>query len=111
KADICQEASPSGDPLTVTSPMEAATHLFATTAVRVLGDRLLVDGLVVDDECAVRQARESEDPARFVRDAVEIGARVLDREQTEAGIEQFRFEAERVEAAFGDKARAVAEFF
>jgi len=91
--------------------MEAATPLFATTAVRVLGDRLLVDGLVVDDECAVRQARESEDPARFVRDAVEIGARVLDREQTEAGVEVFRMEAEKAEAAFAEKARAVAQFF
>jgi len=91
--------------------MEAATPLFATTAVRVLGDRLLVDGLVVEDECAVRQARESEDPARFVRDAVEIGARVLDREQTEAGVEVFRIEAEKAEAAFAEKARAVAQFF
>jgi Uncharacterized protein conserved in bacteria (DUF2130) len=91
--------------------MEAATPLFATTAVRVLGDRLLVDGLVVDDECAVRQAREAEDPGRFVRDAVEIGARVLDREQTEAGVEVFRIEAEKAEAAFAEKARAVAQFF
>jgi hypothetical protein len=91
--------------------MEAATPLFATNAVRVLGDRLLVDGLVVDDECAVRLARESEDPVRLVRDAVEIGVRVLDREQTEAGLEVFRVEAEKAEAAFAEKARAVAQFF
>jgi hypothetical protein len=46
-----------------------------------------------------------------VRDAVEIGARVLDREQTGAGVEHFRVEAEKVEAAFTEKARTVAEFF
>jgi hypothetical protein len=91
--------------------MEAATPLFATNAVRIFGDRLLVDGLVVEDECAVRGASEAEDPARFVRDAVEIGARVLDREQTEQGIEHFRVEAEKVEAAFTEKARTVAEYF
>jgi hypothetical protein len=91
--------------------MEAATPLFATNVVRVLGDRLLIDGLLIEDECAVRAASEAEDPARFVRDAVEIGARVLDREQTEAGIEHFRVEAERVEAAFTEKARTVAEYF
>src|SRR4051812_7083249 len=91
--------------------MEAATPLFATSAVRVLGDRLLVDGLVVEDECAVRLASEAEDPARLVRDAVEIGVRVLDREHTEAGVEGFRIEAEKAEAAFAEKARAVAQFF
>jgi hypothetical protein len=95
----------------VTELMEAATPLFAATSVRVLGDRLLITDLVVDDECAVRQAREAEDPGRFVRDAVEIGARVLDREQGGANIEHLRLEAEKVEAAFADKARAVAEFF
>jgi hypothetical protein len=91
--------------------MEAVTPLFASTSVRVLGDRLLVDGLVVEDECAVRLAREAEDPSRAVRDAVEIGARVLDREQTGAGVEHFRVEAEKVEAAFTERARDVAKYF
>jgi len=91
--------------------MEAATPLFAHGATRVIGDRLLIDGLVVDDESAVRQASEADDPARFVRDAVEIGARVLDREQTGAGVEHFRMEAEKVETAFTEQARAVAQFF
>src|SRR4051812_13466512 len=106
-----QEGSPSGDPLTVADSMEAATPLFATGAVRVLGDRLLVDGVVVEDECAVRLAREDEDPVRLVRDAIEIGARVLDREQTEAGLDVFRIETEKAEAAVAGKARAVARFF
>src|SRR3954447_19992653 len=91
--------------------MEAATPLFASTSVRILGDRLLIDGLVVDDECAVALARDAEDPARVMRDAIEIGARVLDREQTGAGVEHFRVEAEKVEAAFTEKARSVAEYF
>ena len=40
-------------------PMEAATPLpFAQ--VRVVNDRLYVDGLVVDDECAVRLVKEAE---------------------------------------------------
>src|SRR5438034_10742538 len=83
----CQPSGPSGDLLSVTELMEAAIPLFASTSVRVLGDRLLVDGLVVEDETAVRLAREAEDPARAMRDAIEIGARVLDREQTGAGVE------------------------
>jgi hypothetical protein len=91
--------------------MEAATPLFATTSVRVFGDRLVVDGLVVDDACVVRGATDAEDASRFVRDAVEIGARVLDREQTEGGIEHMRFEADKLQTAFTDQARAVAEFF
>src|SRR3954468_20102711 len=91
--------------------MEAATPLFASTSVRILGDRLLIDGLVVDDECAVALARDAEDPARVMRDAIGIGARVLDREQAGAGVEMFRVEAEKVEAAFTEKARSVAEYF
>src|SRR5204863_1292392 len=35
----------------------------------------------------------------------------LDGEQTEAGVEVFRIEAEKAEAAFAEKARAVAQFF
>ena len=51
------------------------------------------------DETVVRlaQAREDagEDPARFVEDALEIGARVLDREQTGANAEFVKTEFER----------------
>ena len=42
--------------------MEAATPL-PLTQVRFFGDRLVVDGLLVDDECAVRLAKEHDDPA------------------------------------------------
>ena len=74
--------------------MEAATPLpFAH--VRVRNGRLLVDQLVVDDETTVRLATEREDPARFVLEAIEIGARVLDRELTGANAEFVRAEFEQ----------------
>ena len=96
--------------------MEAATPL-RPPQVRTVGDRLLVDGLVVDDETAVRLAREREDAgeeaARLVVDAIEIGARVLDREQAGATAEFVRTEFEKaagqVQRAFGDEAKQVAE--
>jgi hypothetical protein len=83
-----------------------------------VGDRVLVDGLVVDDECAVRLVSEreqnGEDAGKLVRDAVEIGARVLDREQAGANAEFEKTEFERAAAQlnseFTDKARQVAEF-
>lgn len=98
--------------------MEAATPL-RQPSVRILGDRVAIDGLVVDDECAVRLVREreqnGEDPVKTVRDAVEIGARVLDREQTGANAEFVKTEFERaateLNGQFTDRAREVAEYF
>jgi hypothetical protein len=98
--------------------MEAATPL-RQAQVRTVGDRVVVDGLVVEDECAVRLVREREqhgdDPVRAIRDAVEIGARVLDREQTGANAEYVKAEFEKasqgVQQEFTDKARTIAEFF
>ena len=97
--------------------MEAATPLRAPH-VRVVGERVVVDGLVVDDECAVRLVSEreqnGEDAVKLVRDAVEIGARVLDREQAGANAEFVKTEFERaatqLNSEFTDKARQVAEF-
>ena len=98
--------------------MEAATPL-RQPHVRVLGDRVAVDGLVVEDECAVRLVREREasgdDPVKTVLDAVEIGARVLDREQAGANAEFVKAEFEKaatdLNTQFTDRAREVAEFF
>jgi hypothetical protein len=98
--------------------MEAATPL-RPPRVAVIGDRLTIDGLIVDDECTVRLVREREqqgdDPVKTVRDAVVIGARVLDREQAAANAEFVKTEFERasrqLETEFTDKARTVAEFF
>jgi hypothetical protein len=98
--------------------MEAATPL-RQPHVRTIGDRLVVDGLVVDDETAVRLVAEREeagqDPAATVADAIEIGARVLDREQTGANADFVRAEFEKtareLDREFTDKARQVAEHF
>jgi len=92
--------------------MEAATPLpFAR--VHALHGRLSIEHLVVEDETAARLAAERDDPARFVVEAIEIGARVLDRELTGANTEFVRAEFERsaraLDAAFGDRARGVAE--
>ncbi len=96
--------------------MEAATPL-RQPHVRTIGDRLVVDGLVVEDECAVRLVREREqagdDPVRAIVEAIEIGARVLDREAAGANAEFVRNEFEKVskdvDAAFTERARQVAE--
>jgi hypothetical protein len=96
--------------------MEAATPL-RHAHVRTVGDRLAIDGLVVADECAVRLVREREeagdDPVRAVEDAIEIGARVLDREQAGANADFVRSEFDRtardVETAFAERATKVAE--
>jgi hypothetical protein len=96
--------------------MEAATRL-PFSQVRTQGGRLWIDGLVVDDACAVRLAEErqnaNEDVSRLVLDAIAIGARVLDREQTGANAEFVRSEFEKaareLDAAFVERARLVAE--
>src|SRR3954452_8477418 len=104
---------PSGRRPALDAPtMEAATPL-RNSSVRLLGDRLAIDGLVVSDETAVRMVREGDDPVRVVEDAIEIGARVLDREQTRANAEFVRSEfdktAREVETVFSDRAREVGE--
>jgi archaellum component FlaC len=99
--------------------MEAATPL-RHPHVRLVGDRsLAIDGLVIDDEVAVRLVRErernGEDAVKVVGDALEIGARVLDREQAAANAEYVKTEFERaarqLDKEFTDKARTVAEHF
>src|SRR3954447_20438581 len=98
--------------------MEAATPL-RKAHIGTVGDRLTVEGLIVDDECAVRLVREreqaGEDPAQTLTDAIEIGARVLDREQAAANTEFVKTEFERasrqMEEEFRDRARTVLEFF
>jgi hypothetical protein len=96
--------------------VEAALTL-PISAVRVTGTRLYIDNLVIDDEVAVRLAyerdRAGEDPGKLVRDAIEIGTRVLDREQAGAHADFVRSEFERaarsLDAQFVDRAREVAE--
>ena len=96
--------------------MEAATPL-RRPSVRTTGDRVAIDGLLIDDRAAVRLVRTreeaGEDTVKPIEDAIEIGARVLEREQTGADAELARAELQRasreLESAFADQARAVSE--
>src|SRR3954471_4743090 len=98
--------------------MEAATPLH-TPRIHVLANAVLVERLAVHDERAVALVRArseaGEDLPALISEAIEIGARVLDREQGEANAEWMRAEFEKsareVEASFTEKARAVADFF
>src|ERR671930_317919 len=68
-------------------------------AVRALEDRLVIEWLEVIDERAARVVREraeaGQPPPRTVVDAIEIGARVLDREDAAAEVDYVRAEFER----------------
>lgn len=67
--------------------------------VRALDDRLVIERLTVADERAARVVRERAEagrrPAETVAKAVEIGARVLDSEETAANVDYVRAELER----------------
>src|SRR4051794_8753121 len=96
--------------------MEAATPL-RQPRITVLGNRVLVDGLAIEDATAVELVRSREeagdDPAGVVADAIEIGARVLHREQTGANVEfvktEFEKSARQLDAEFVERARRVSE--
>ena len=72
-----------------------------------------IDGLVVADETLARLVAKALDPDSIAADALEIGARVLDREQTGANDEFVKTEFEKVsksvEAEFGERAKQAAE--
>ncbi len=92
--------------------MEAATPL-RHPHVSAQDDRVRIDGLVVADETLARLVAEALDPDAIAIDALEIGARVLDREQTGANAEFVKTEFEKVsknvEAEFGERAKRAAE--
>ena len=92
--------------------MEAATPL-RHPHVSVQGDRVVIDGLVIADETLARLVAEAVDADAVAIDALEIGARVLDREQTGANAEFVKTEFEKVsksvEAEFGERAKQAAE--
>lgn len=98
--------------------MEAATPL-RLPRVHVLMGRVIVENVVVDDPATAsfldRRITAGDDPVAVVNDALEIGARVLEREQAAVDAEFVRTEFEKVsrevETSFTDKARVVAEFF
>jgi hypothetical protein len=81
--------------------------------------RVIVENVVVDDPSTAafldRRIEAGENAVQVVTDAIEVGARVLEREQAAVDAEFVRNEFEKVtrevESAFTDKARDVAEFF
>ena len=68
-------------------------------SVRAIDDRLVIERLEIADARAAKLVREraetGQPPAQTVRDAVEIGARVLEREGTVAEVDYVRAEFER----------------
>jgi hypothetical protein len=96
---------------------DAGEEGLAEGAVRAIDDRLVIERLEIADERAARVVREraegGQPPARTVTDAVEIGARVLDREDLAGEIDYVRAEFERaageLSRGFGDQARQLAE--
>ena len=99
--------------------MEAAATPLRHPRITVLANRVLVDGLAIDDPTVVELVRArveaGDDPAAVVADALEIGARVLNREQTGANVEFVKAELEKTaresQAEFAERSRAVAEVF
>ncbi len=99
--------------------MEAAATPLRHPRITVLANRVLVDGLSIDDPTVVELVRArvvaGDDPAVVVADALEIGARVLNREQTGANVEFVKAELEKtareVQGDFTERTRAFAEVF
>lgn len=81
--------------------------------VRAIEDRLVIERLTVSDERAAALVRErqeaGQEPARTVADAIEIGARVLDREDTAAEVDWVRAELERAQSGFERRGAELGE--
>jgi hypothetical protein len=98
--------------------MEAVTALqLGTRQVEIRDGSVVIDGLIVDDRTLVdvieRRLERDIGAEDTVTDAIEIGARVLDREATSAEVDFVKREFERVSAeverAFTDRARQAGE--
>jgi len=75
--------------------------------VRALDGRIVIEQLTVDDERAAHLVRERQQlgkaAADTVRKAIEIGARVLDSEETAANVDYVRVEFERQVATLRER--------
>src|SRR3954454_11474904 len=75
-------------------------------SVRVVEDRIVIEGMTIADQETARVVREraesGEEPARSVRRAIEIGTRVLDREDTAIEVDYVRREFERLSRAHSE---------
>jgi uncharacterized protein YoxC len=86
-------------------------------SVRVLDDRLVIERMTIEDERTARAVRERAnagfEPVSTVRDAIEIGVRVLEREGTVAEVDYVKHEFERtageVREQFTTQARGLTE--
>ena len=72
----------------------------AEGSVRLVGDRIVIERMEIADEATARvvreRARAGEEPGSTVRRAIEIGTRVLDREDTAVEVDYVRREFEQV---------------
>jgi hypothetical protein len=79
----------------------------APGSVRAIDDRLVIEEMVIEDERAARVVRERAnngvEPIATVRDAIEIGARVLEREGTAAEVDYVQREFERTAVEVRDQ--------
>jgi hypothetical protein len=98
--------------------MEAIQKLpIRESCVEIRDGAVFIDGLLVQDRTLVelieRRLEVDLSPDDTVRDALEIGARVLDREATRAEVDFVKHEFERmsseVESAFTDRAEETAK--
>jgi hypothetical protein len=76
-------------------------------AVRAIGDRLVIERLELTDERAARVVREraeaGQPPGVTITKAIEIGARVLDTEETAVNLDYVRAEIERHAGALRER--------
>jgi hypothetical protein len=98
--------------------MEAVHRLqFPDQSVELPGGVVVIDNLVVDDrtlaELVERRLEREIAALETVTGALEIGARVLDREATSAEVDAIRHELERASAeaehSFAERARTIGE--
>ena len=88
-------------------PQLPLDHAGSDGSVRAIDDRLVIERLTVADERAARVVRERAEAGQpaptTVTKAIEIGARVLDSEETAVNVDYVRAEFERHGAALGQR--------
>jgi hypothetical protein len=82
-------------------------------AVRAIGDRLVIESLTINDERSARVVRQRSEsgqkPADTIAKAIEIGARVLDREEVAAEVDYVKREFERLASEHREQLQAKNE--
>jgi hypothetical protein len=83
-------------------PQLPLDHDGAEGAVRAIDDRLVIESLTINDERSARVVRQrlqgGQPAAQTVAKSIEIGARVLDREEVAAEVDYVKREFERLQA-------------